>query len=431
MVILSGKKTVVLLLSAIMLCMCLSACDSSDYKAAERLFEEGKYEEAVAAFTALGNYKDSEHKLDEVSYYWAKQLLEDGYWSEAAQKAKSIVTDNIELNGLIELLLLRCELNHAEELMLAGKNKQAAEICQTVKKKTTDSSIIVAADNLQKKCQEALSMGDVYKLLEDAQTACNNKNWKTVITLCEEICEIAPGTEADAAANDLKNQAEEEIETELSSLMTRLENARNNSEWSAVIEITSTILNDYSEYVTDQKTIEQYKSEASQKLHAEIGEKLGPALEKLNKEYDEVDKTTWYMPNSKPRYINDYCVSYLYIGDRENRSPWLRWRTIHVDDEWLYFDELIINVDGTVYSVHCSYNDVVRDSNRKNYWEYVDFQPKASQLDIIRAIITSEDTVIRFVNNDDDKIFDYTVSQSEKDGFRDILDAFELMQYQE
>ena len=213
--------------------------------------------------------------------------------------------------------------------------------------------------------------------------------------------------------------------------MTRLENARNNSEWSAVIEITSTILNDYSEYVTDQKTIEQYKSEASQKLHAEIGEKLGPALEKLNKEYDEVDKTTWYMPNSKPRYINDYCVSYLYIGDRENRSPWLRWRTIHVDDEWLYFDELIINVDGTVYSVHCSYNDVVRDSNRKNYWEYVDFQPKASQLDIIRAIITSEDTVIRFVNNDDDKIFDYTVSQSEKDGFRDILDAFELMQYQE
>lgn len=57
----SGKKTVVLLLSAIMLCMCLSACDSSDYKAAERLFEEGKYEEAVAAFTALGNYKDSEH----------------------------------------------------------------------------------------------------------------------------------------------------------------------------------------------------------------------------------------------------------------------------------------------------------------------------------------------------------------------------------
>ena len=151
MVILNGKKTVVLLLSAIILCMCLSACDSSDYKAAERLFEEGKYEEAVAAFTALGNYKDSEHKLDEVNYYWAKQLLEDGYWSEAAQKAKSIVTDNNELNGLIELLLLRCELNHAEELMLAGKNKQAAEICQTVKKKTIDSSIIVAADNLQKK----------------------------------------------------------------------------------------------------------------------------------------------------------------------------------------------------------------------------------------------------------------------------------------
>lgn len=425
------QKPIAILLTLICICSCLSACDSSDYKAADKLFLDEKYEEAIAAFKALGNYKDSEHRADEASYYWAKQLLDNGNWSEAAKIAKSIVTNDSELTNLIEQLLLQCDLKQAEELLGAGKSKQALEICQTVKKKTTNSSIIVAADALQKRCQEALSLGDVNKLLEDAQAEYQNKNWQTVITLCTEICEIAPNTELSTEAENLKKQAKKEIETELSTLITRLETARNNSEWSTVVETAVTILNDYSDYVSNKEAIEQQRSEAAQKLQEQVNEKLGPALEKLNKEYDEVEKTTWYMPSSKPRYINDYCVSYLYIGDRESRSPWLRWRTIYVDDEWLYFDELIINVDGTVYSVNCNYDDTVRDSNRKNHWEYVDFQPKSSQLDIIRAIINSENTVIRFSNDDDDKIYDYTVTQKEKDGFKDVLEAFELMQYQQ
>lgn len=424
------KKAVFILLSVVALCIGLSACDSSYYKAADKLFSDGKYEEAIAAFKALGNYKDAEYRADEASYYWAKQLLDNGNWSEAARVAKSIVTDDSELISLIEQLLLGCDLKQAEELLLAGKSKQALEICQTIKKKTTNSSIIVAADALQKKCQEALSLGDVNKLLEDAKVEYQNNNWQTVIALCKEICEITPNTELSTEAENLKKQAEKEIETELSNLMTRLETARNNGEWSTVVETAVIILNDYSDYVSDKETLEQQRSEAAQKLQEQVNEKLGPALEKLNKEYDEVGKTTWYMPSSKPRYINDYCVSYLYIGDRESRSPWLRWRTIYVDDDWLYFDELIINVDGAVYSINCNYDDTVRDSNRKNHWEYVDFQPKSSQLDIVRAIINSENTVIRFSNDDDDKIYDYTVTQKEKDGFKDVLEAFELIQYQ-
>ncbi|MBR5280508.1 MAG: hypothetical protein IKU26_06050 [Clostridia bacterium] len=425
------QKSIAIFLTLICICSCLSACASSDYKAADKLFSDGKYEEAIAAFKALGNYKDSEHRIDEATYHWAKQLLNDGNWSESAKAARSIVTDDGELSNQIEQLLLRCDLKQAEELLLAGKSKQALEICQTVKKKTSNSSIIVAADALQKRCQEALSLGDANKLLENAQAEYQNKNWQTVIALCTEICEIAPDTELATTAENLQKQAEKEIETELSNLMTCLEDAYNNSEWSTVVEIAVTIINDYSDYVSNKETIEQKRSEAAQKLQEQVNEKLGPALEKLNKEYDEVEKTTWYMPSSEPRYINDYCVSYLYIGDREGRSPWLRWRTIYVDDEWLYFDALIINVDGTVYSVNCNYDDTVRDSNRKNHWEYVDFQPKSSQLDIIRAIINSENTVIRFSNDDDDKIYDYTVSKKEKEGFKDVLEAFELMQYKQ
>ena len=37
----------------------LSGCRSSDYKAAQELYNSGKYEEAKTAFEALGDYKDS------------------------------------------------------------------------------------------------------------------------------------------------------------------------------------------------------------------------------------------------------------------------------------------------------------------------------------------------------------------------------------
>ena len=115
MVLLKIQKPIAILLTLICICSCLSACDSSDYKAADKLFLDGKYEEAIAAFKALGNYKDSEHRTDEASYYWAKQLLNDGNWSEAAKEANSIVTDDGELSNQIEQLLLRCDLKQAEE----------------------------------------------------------------------------------------------------------------------------------------------------------------------------------------------------------------------------------------------------------------------------------------------------------------------------
>ena len=221
MIILKNKK--VLALSLAILCFCLSACNSTDYKMAESLVAEGKYEEAIAAFNALGDFKDAKHRADIVSYDWARQLLNNGEWESAVTIAKGIDTSDSELCESVELLLLQCDLKKAEELLTAGKSKEALDICQKVKSETTNSSIIVAADNLKKKCQEVLSLGDVSKLLKEAQSEYEKKNWKLVVSLCTQISEIAPDTEVSATAKTLQENAVAEIESELTEIMDTLE----------------------------------------------------------------------------------------------------------------------------------------------------------------------------------------------------------------
>lgn len=60
------KKIVALLLAFVMV-LALCGCDSSDYKKAVQLYEEGKYDEAHAIFVELMDYKDSQ--------IWAENCL--------------------------------------------------------------------------------------------------------------------------------------------------------------------------------------------------------------------------------------------------------------------------------------------------------------------------------------------------------------------
>ena len=77
-----GAVAVLFLTAAILLAVKLIV-PSLKYKAAMQLCEDGRYEEAIAAFEALGDYKDSpEQKLD-AEYQLALKLYEDGKYEEA------------------------------------------------------------------------------------------------------------------------------------------------------------------------------------------------------------------------------------------------------------------------------------------------------------------------------------------------------------
>ena len=66
-----------------MMVFLLTGCNSSDYKKALQLYEDGQYEEAISAFEALGDYKDSADQIVVCRYAMANAMIEEGSFAEA------------------------------------------------------------------------------------------------------------------------------------------------------------------------------------------------------------------------------------------------------------------------------------------------------------------------------------------------------------
>ena len=74
----------VLLISG--LCFALTGCASKEekaYKNAVQLMESGQYQEAITAFTDLGEYEDSQEMILKASYLQASSYLENGDYDSA------------------------------------------------------------------------------------------------------------------------------------------------------------------------------------------------------------------------------------------------------------------------------------------------------------------------------------------------------------
>ena len=93
------KKTrmitiIVIAVAALALFSVFSIIPDIKYKNADALLEDGKYEEAIAAFEELGSYKDSSYKIELAEkgkkYNYASSLLKSGQYKEAAAVFKEI-----------------------------------------------------------------------------------------------------------------------------------------------------------------------------------------------------------------------------------------------------------------------------------------------------------------------------------------------------
>lgn len=88
------------------------------YEKAQELLANGQYEDALAAFEALGDYKDAAHRVLEVRYLQAEQLLADGCYEEAIAAFEAL-GDYLDSQQRIA----DCEL---AKLEAQGKLRQAA-----------------------------------------------------------------------------------------------------------------------------------------------------------------------------------------------------------------------------------------------------------------------------------------------------------------
>ena len=99
---------------------------------------------------------------------------------------------------------------------------------------------------------------------------------------------------------------------------------------------------------------------------------------------------------------------------------------------WIFFDTVIISADGHNTTKTFARADIYRDNSGGRVWEVVDISMGDSRTGIpnsdrtlLERIINSEETVIRFQGRD--YIHDHTVTQSEKNGLREVLTAHDFL----
>ena len=99
------KKTPILGLVVLLLCLSLSGCKSSDYKKAASLEEAGDYSAALEIYKEISDYKDSE---DHIALCEAMISAIDGYEAaKASAEEKNVVLDT--------------EISSAESVIAEGK----------------------------------------------------------------------------------------------------------------------------------------------------------------------------------------------------------------------------------------------------------------------------------------------------------------------
>lgn len=153
-------------------------------------------------------------------------------------------------------------------------------------------------------------------------------------------------------------------------------------------------------------------------------EKLQAALTSMNTKYDKVRGITWYEPKVQPKYINVRSYFLPYIGKYDKqKDPFLRVKSVYMGDDWVFYKNLTIMVDGEKYFKHFSYYDVDRDNGYGDVWEVADFQPDKDDIEMLKAIANSNETIIRFEG--DNHYEDYTVPAGDKAAIKAVIEAYE------
>lgn len=293
---------------------------------------------------------------------------------------------------------------------------------------------LVGCSSMTKEEREAESAAQ--EIFLEVQTLCDSGDYdaaaKKAKTIVTEYAETAVAEDAQAFleeyALDLLEQEKEAYAEE---------------NWSAVISFNNKIItavphSDIAEEsqemageahaVIDKQHEEKEKERKEQQaiLDAEQEKEQQELLSKFRVKYDQVEQITWYHPSSAPQYINNNSC-YIYMGKSGNDYPyyWLRWVMSYAGNDWIFFDNVTISVDGTNYYKSFDYFDVTRDNNYGGVWEYVDIPVEEDDLEILNAIADSDQTIIRFQG--DTYRYDKTVTQAEKAGIRAVLDAYDFL----
>ena len=300
--------------------------------------------------------------------------------------------------------------------------------------------------------EERKSLGHL-EVLEAAKTAFEDleaeEESKHLVEIIEKIGEVTSLEQADTIvyARTLYNRASTKAKENVTNYE-KLKKAEDNIRTlklqfiSDAIDQIGTVTLDDADLIFEARSIYNSLSSEDRKNFPD-GDKLIDAYVKVNElreldkekereqilasfrnETDKVEQVTWYMPYAYPQYANARSFVLPYLGVREY-SVWLRLQYHYTGSDWIFFDTITIVVDGQRYDYIYDYFDVKRDNSGGSVWEWIDVSPTDEEIEMLKAMGNSEETIIRFQG--DTYHYDLTLSDSDKKAINSVLEAYESL----
>lgn len=413
------KKHLMLVL-ALTMCLTLTSCKSEAAKSVDNLIS------AIGEVTL-----DSESKIIEAEN--AVAALEE-------KDRKQIDKEKVLLDARAQY----------EDLVKDKEAQEVADAVSAIGTVTLDSekSINAARKLYDSKAADIQERVSNYSELEAAEEKLKDLKAAEIIKLIDKIGTVTLDSEKSvSAARKLYNSANAEIQN-LVTNYSKLEHAEDTlnglkaAEVSALINAIGTVtlaseekintansayitLSDSAKNKVDNlDTLTAAKTElASLKAQAKEKEK-NDAIAKLNSNTDKVEGITWYHSKTEPKYINTRCYIFPYIGQTSSRT-WLRVQCNYTGDNWVFFEKIVFVVDGERYTKTFSYYEIVRDNDHGDVWEVADFGPTNSDIQMLKDIANSTETIVRFQG--DNYHHDFTIGAKDKQAIRDVITAYEFM----
>ena len=106
----------------------------------------------------------------------------------------------------------------------------------------------------------------------------------------------------------------------------------------------------------------------------------------------DVDKTTWVIPNSAPKFANRKAL-YCYFRQNKSISFNFKLKFQYVSDDWLFIENCEFLIDGKPFKLIP--NNVQRDNGGGEIWEWFDEPINNTNNDLIEALAEAKSAKIK------------------------------------
>jgi hypothetical protein len=151
-------------------------------------------------------------------------------------------------------------------------------------------------------------------------------------------------------------------------------------------------------------------------------EEYAAALEQMSVTNDAVVGSRFILAKSRPTYSN-YDTFEIYITGDQTTFGGIRFLARYAGSDWLFFEKMIVNVDGKVFNLNFSYDEVDRDNGSGDVWEWIDIVPSSENTMMLKLITDSKSTIVRFEGETYHN--DRELTAKEKKAISDVFTVFD------